>query len=219
MKLLKKLLLATDLSETSGTLVENTIKLAKVFNSKITLIHVLPEAIKDETTRILIRKSINGRLVKINSRIKREGLVTTEPVLEYGNHFDKINQLADKIDANLIMVGSGNKPEDEIFKLGTTTEKIIRKSSKPVWVIRDGGFLKIDKILCPVDFSPESARALKNAITLAHRFSAELNVFSAYESFSEGSFKINVDWDIINKGAGEEHALEFNSFLDKFNFV
>ncbi len=59
------------------------------------------------------------------------------------------------------MIGSGEKSKNDIFRLGTTAEKIIRKSDKPVWVVKKDNPLNVKNILCPVDFSPESKRALK----------------------------------------------------------
>ena len=51
MKLLEKILVATDFSKSSENLVKNAVGLAKTFQSKIILVHVLPDDIKNEKAR------------------------------------------------------------------------------------------------------------------------------------------------------------------------
>lgn len=217
MKLLEKILLATDFSKSSENVVKNAIGLAKTFQSKIMLVHVLPDDIKNEKIRLLLTEAAIKRLDTINESIKSEGIKTDKPVLEFGSHFDKIIQTADSINANVILVGSGEKLKSDVFQLGTTAEKIIRKSSRPVWVVKKDTPLTIKNILCPVDFSPESKRALNNAIIIARRFKAELTIFSVYEVAYSGSLRFKIDWDEENDFQRTEHLKTFKLFLDSFN--
>ena len=217
MILLEKILLATDFSKSSNNVVGNAIVLAKTFQSKITLVHVLPDNIKNEKARLLLNEAAIKQLGEINDWIKSEGIKTAMPVLEYGSHFDKIIQTADSINANMILIGAGEKLKNDVFQLGTTAEKIIRKSNKPVGVVKNDNPLKIENILCPVDFSPESKRALKNAIIIARRFKAELIIFSVNQVAYSGSLRLKIDWDEQNEYERSEHLKEFNSFLENFN--
>ncbi|MCD4663706.1 MAG: universal stress protein [Bacteroidales bacterium] len=219
MNLLEKILLATDLSKSSKNVVENAIGLAKIFRSKIILIHVLPDDIKNEKARLLLDEAAIKRLGAINDRIISKGIKTAKPILEYGNYFDKIIQTADSINANMILIGAGEKLKNDIFQLGTTAEKIIRKSVIPVWIIKNDNPLKIENILCPVDFSSESKRALKNAIIIARRFKAELVILSVYKVAYSGSLRLQIAWDEQNEYVRSEHKKEFNLFLDKFNMT
>jgi nucleotide-binding universal stress UspA family protein len=219
MTLLKKVLLATDFSKSCENVVKNTIGLAKTIQSKIILIHVLPDDIKNEKARLLLNEAAIKHLEVINDRIKSEGIKTDEPILEYGIHYDKIIQTADNINANVILIGSGEKLKNDVFQLGTTAEKIIRRSDKPVWVVKKDNPLNIKNIFCPIDFSPESERALKNAITITRRFKAKLIIFSVYELYYSGLLKIKLDWDKENENLRSEHLKNFNSFLEDFNLI
>lgn len=219
MKLLEKILLAIDFSKSSDNVVENTIVLAKTFQSEVTLIYVLPDNINDEKANLFLKESAISQLEAINERIKSEGVKTVQPVLEYGIHFDKIIQTADSMNANIILIGAGEKLKKDNFQLGTTAVKIIRKSDKPVFVVKKDKPLKIKRIICPVDFSNESERALKNAITMCRRFKAELLIFSVHEMIYSGSLRPAFDWNELNEKSRSEHIEEFNSFLDKFNLT
>jgi len=219
MKLLEKILLAADFSNSTDNVVENAIGLAKTFQSKIALIHVLPDDITNEKARLLLNDAAITQLELISEKIKEEGIETDNPILEYGNHFDKIIKTADNINANVIVIGAGEKTENDAFQLGTTAEKIIRKSTKPVWIVKNNSPLDIKNILCPVDFSTESKRALKNAIIMARRFNAELIILSVYEMIYSDSLKLRLDWDEEIEYIKLEHEKEFNAFLEGFNLT
>ena len=181
MRQLEKILLATDFGKSSHKILKSAITLAKAFQSIIIPIHVLPDNIKNEKARILLNDAALKKLDIIHQKIKGEGVKTAKPILGYGNHLENIIQTADSNNVNMILIGAGEKLNSDVFQLGTTAEKIIRQSNRPVWVVKNENNLNVGNILCPIDFSKESKRALKNGITLARRFKAELIVFSVYE--------------------------------------
>jgi nucleotide-binding universal stress UspA family protein len=219
MILLNKILLAIDFRNSSENIVENSIGMGKVFSSEIVLIHVLDDDVKDEKIKLLLNEAVMKRLKVIRDKIESEGLKTGDPILEYGSFYDKITQTADNINANLIIIGSAEKLEDDTFKLGITAEKIIRRSDKPVWVIKKDNPLNVKNILCPVDFSKHSIRALKNAITLARRFKAELIIISVYKEVSFGPLNLTLNLDKENERVRSESIKMFDSFLKGFTLT
>ena len=100
----------------------------------------------------------------------------TETAISSDIPFDQILRHADRHDANVIIMGAGEKSDDDPFRLGITAEKVLRKASKPVWMVKPDAVMQITNILCPVDCSEPSTRALANAIRLARSFQAELTV-------------------------------------------
>ncbi|HLV39946.1 universal stress protein [Xanthomarina sp.] len=217
MKLLKSILVAVDFTESSENILENSINFAKTFKSKITLIHILPDDINNEKVSLLVEKAVTTKLKEANDRIANEGLETGSPILEYGNYCDKIVSASEKIIANLVIVGSGNKSSDEAFQLGSTAEKIVKKSNKPVFVIKNGRALNIKNIICPVDFSRESSRALNSAIIISRMVDAKLVILSVYSHFKHSFAKL--DATPINELRHLEHEKEFRSFLEGFNLI
>ncbi len=219
MKLLENILLATDFSKSSDDAVKNAIVLAKKFQSKITLVHVLPNYIRNEKAKFLLNKEAKSQLDVINSTINNAGVKTHTPIIKYGSYCDNIVKSGDKINADLIMVGSGEKSKNNLCQLGTTAETIIRKSNKPIWVVKKGSVLSIKTILCPVDFYDESKCALKNAISIAQKFKAKLVVFNVYEVISPESLRPAFNWDELNQNSHTRHLKEFNLFLTDFNLT
>jgi universal stress protein E len=219
MILLNKILLAIDFRNSSENIVENAIGMATVFSSEISLIHVLEDDIKDPKIKSLLQEAVMERLNVIKKKIEDKGIQTGKLILEYGTFYDKISEAADTMNANMIIIGSAEKLKDDSFKLGVTAEKIIRKSDKPVWVIKEDIPLNIKNILCPVDFSVHSSRALNNAITLARRFSAKLTVFNAYKEISTGPLNLTLNLEKENERKKAESEKMFDSFLSKFNLI
>lgn len=217
MKLLGCILFATDFSKSSNNVLENAIELAKIFNSKLNIVHILPDSIKGKRINELLNEAALNRLDSINEKIKSKGVQTGNPLLENGPYFEKIIQTADSIDANVILIGAGEKSESDVFQLGTNAENIIRKSSKPVWVVKNGKPLKIDKVLCPIDYSIESNRALRNAITIARRLNAELMILHIIQAEYSGPLKLKLDSDEQNEDKLSKHTQKLNKFLKKFN--
>lgn len=216
MKLLKSILVAIDFTESSERVLENSIAFAKKFQSELTVIHVLPDDLNNKVN-LLVEKSASSDLKEVNDRINSKGIKTGFPILEYGNYCDRIVAAADKINANLVIVGSGERRKNTALLLGSTAEKIIRKSNKPVFVVKSDQRLDIKNIICPVDFSEESKRALKTAIITSRIFNARLVILTVYTLFRQTFTKLNpVE---INEQRKLDHISEFNKFIEDFNLV
>lgn len=217
MKLIENILVAVDFTESTDNVLKNAKNFAKTFKSKVTLVHILPDDIDNEKVSDLVKKTVTTKLNEANESLVNEGVETGSPVIEYGNYSDQIVRTADKISANLIVVGSGNKSKGNRFQLGSTAETIIRKSHKPVFVVKNGETLSIKNIICPVDFSKESRRALNSAIIIARMVGAKLDILSVYPHF-EYTFS-NFDAAQINQSRRSEHIKAFDLFLEGFNLI
>ena len=217
MKIIKNILVAVDFMDATENVLKNAINFAKTFKSKITLIHILPDDIKNEKVSQLVENTVVEKLKEANDLLIAEGIETDTPILEYGNFIYRIIEASEVKNVNLIIVGSGNKAKDDAFQLGTTAEKLIRKCHKPVFVIKNGQTLQINNIICPVDFSKESARALNSAIIAARILNAKLVILSVYLRFNLSIAKL--DPVEVNKFRHEDLEIEFNEFLKEFNLI
>lgn len=184
MKSLEKILVATDFTDSSASAVEAAITLATKFNTFLSVLTVIPD-IKDSPIPLdKIKESIHRLLMDIEAESKKRGVVNLESKAVIGSPFDRIIEEANIQNANLIMLGSGDKENKSAYTLGITAEKVMRKASKPVWVVKKGSRHTIENILCAVDFSDASNRALQNAIFLSKAFNAGLTILTVIESLS-----------------------------------
>ena len=218
MKLLDKILLATDFSQGSDTALQMSSFVAKTFNSKIILIHVIPKIQDPTLAPEKVKKSVRKKLHEIKVKLDREAINVAEPLVANGIPFDKIIEQADVNDVNVILIGFGEKASERKFRLGITAERLIRHSNKPVWVIKQGTKPRIKRILCPVDFSNPATRALTNAIHLARNFQAELTVLTVIHQMSQlypGMGKVEAK---EQKAYAKQEKSLFEKFLQKFDF-
>lgn len=216
MKLLKKILLATDFSKSSENVTEMAIKLAKTFDAEIILSYVLPKEAEINSIKELLDLAVKTRFEQQKEKIKKAGLNSPETILKYGSIYNEIVRIADYKNVNIIVMGSGKSVGNSTHKLSTTTAKVISKTHKPVWVVKTGTKLNINKILCPVDFSEPSHRALDNAIHLARRFDAEVNIMSVFEPIDIHTEEL----DYIccqNDQLLEDYFTKFDDFMQNFN--
>jgi nucleotide-binding universal stress UspA family protein len=217
MKLIGKILLAQDFSKSSENIVATAMEFSKIFHSEVIPIHVLPNEIMNEKAKSLLNETARRKLEETADRMKSEGVKVGEPILAFGSPYEEIVQAAVDVNANLILTGSGETQKGEKFLLGTTTKRIIQKSEKPVFVVKEDVPLNVQHILCPVDFSATSKRALKSAITMSHRFKAELTILSVCELPGSTWFTSGKDWEEENNNRCVEHKTKFDKFLQDFN--
>ena len=217
MKLLEKILLATDFSPSSDLAAREAAELAEKFDSEIIPIHVLPEMDAPGVTQKMIKSAAEKELGKVAARLASKGLNVRKPLLLKGAAFYHIINQAELLDVNVICIGAGEKGSSDPVRMGTTVEKVIRKSMKPVWTVASRGGVK--KILCPVDLTIHSKRALKNAIHMARVFGADLTVMTVIKSYAgllkglSGNLAKSVE-----KSTEQKIRPKFERFLKGTNF-
>lgn len=217
MKLIEKILLPIDVNEDSKEQLNTAIELARLYSSEIIIMYVLPDEDLHDSIKKLVISAVSDSLKKAHESLLEKGVITREPVIEYGNPFDKIFQLAVKENVNLILTGSGRKSKNEKFKLGTTVEKLIRQSAKPIWVVKSDQERKLTNILCPVDFSDPSRRALKNAILLAKKYNTALRILGVHEQVTYSYPKVMDYLEKEKNNILNRFSEEMNQFLKEFD--
>ena len=74
MKLLEKILVAQDFSRSSENVVSSAKELAKIFQSTIIPIHILPDDVLNEKVRTLLNETALTKLKETTDQIKDEGV-------------------------------------------------------------------------------------------------------------------------------------------------
>ena len=106
------------------------------------------------------------------------------------------------------------------YNIDVLVEKLIRKSQKPVWVVKEGGPDSPQNILCTMDYSDASVRALNNAIKIATSFNASLYIINVFEPIeNKYSTRYVSDFKQENQKNEQENEKMFKEFLERFNFA
>jgi len=121
---------------------------------------------------------------------------------------------AEVIGADLLVVGSHGRSGFERLLLGSVTERLVHKAFCPTMVVpprapdKDPNEpVQFRRILCPVDFSETSNRALAFAMTLAQETAAHLTVVNVIEvppELREHASSQGIDVDRVRAAAEAE---------------
>lgn len=141
---MKTILIALDQNEESEKLLEYGQKLASKFDSKVCLVHIAapepdfvgykvgPQYIRDFRAKEL--KEEHKYLVDLAETLSRQGIEAQGVLLE-GFTADMIVEESEKLEADLIILGSHKHSFLYRVFVGDTTESVLKKSKIPLLVI------------------------------------------------------------------------------------
>jgi len=142
---IQKILFPTDFAEGSAAAIPIAADLARKYNAKVYIIHVLVDI--GRATGWYVPHASTGELAKDMEKGAREQLdrVMLEEMRGYpdmeravlvGSPAEEILRFAEKNNINLIVMGtSGRKGLDKML-FGSTAEKVVRNSKCPVLTVR-----------------------------------------------------------------------------------
>ena len=140
-------------------------------------LHLLTQP-PEQTERRLI-DSAKEQIAKLAHELAEKHHIPVTPVIEIGRAHSEIVRHAEAIDAGLVVLGAhGGSLVRELF-LGSTAEKVLRKLSRPVLIVKREPQAPYQRILVPVDFSEPSRRAMEFALRIAPH--AHITVLHAFE--------------------------------------
>jgi nucleotide-binding universal stress UspA family protein len=195
-----RILCPIDFTEFSSRALEHAVALARWYEATLTVLHVysvypvanvIPSLGVGGVQSLSLRESDREQiLVDMRELASAAGAGPTVDLRlqEAPDVRHEILAQAGVLQANLIVMGSHGRSGFDHLLLGSTTEKILRKARCPVMVVpRHAGdhpvvpVMPFKRVLCPVDFSDASLRAVTWALSLAQESDAELLLLHAIE--------------------------------------
>lgn len=179
---IKQILCPIDFSTHSRQALDHAIAMARRFDARITALHVIPpdpadlsiydpDRRRDELSRFVTADT--GALPGVAIDV---ALTTGSPVRE-------IVEAAVTLKADLLVLGSHGRSGVKRLVLGSVAERTLRESPCPVLIVPPhhpeavpADPVVFRNILCPIDFSPSSMRALEYAATLAQETDGRLTI-------------------------------------------
>jgi CPA2 family monovalent cation:H+ antiporter-2 len=192
---IRRILCATDFSDHSRHAFGQAVALAHWYEAEITLLHIIPRVpsatafppvVNPLTLDPISRSRILEELRRFGQPAAAAG-VRFEAVLRDGGAAPQILEVARTLPADLLVLGTHGRGGFERLVLGSVAEKVLRKADCPVLIVpppeADAATPSplFAKILCPVDFSPSSVKALEYALSLAQEAKASLTVLHVVE--------------------------------------
>ena len=173
MKDVYKILVPTDFTSVAKTALAHAIKIAKIMDGEIVLLHVVDRDTKTDEARAKLDPMAEE--VSKNENIPTVGKVVT------GNIFDDIDKVADYEGARLIIMGThGRKGIQHIT--GSYAMKVITNSKIPFIVVQDRVvFEGYKNIVFPIDFKAETKSKISVTASMANKLGSKVHIFADYE--------------------------------------
>ena len=192
---LNRILCATDFSELSNQTISFGIALAKTFNARLFVCHIidLPFAAMNGEVQIDPIEQQNRMVVYAQEQLAQlfeEGSVDWEPLVSIGHTADEISRIAEKKRIDMAISATHGRSGLKRLLLGSVTERLMRTLACPLLIIKDPEETRIrtkesafppTRILVGCDFSPDSALAFQYGLAMAQEFEAELHLVHVVE--------------------------------------
>jgi nucleotide-binding universal stress UspA family protein len=200
---IRRILCPVDLSALSRHALDHALAIAAWYEARVTILHVhsTPQSLIVPSTGIsegLDALPLVPKPAEIVDEIRRFSDLTgsatasrAEVLVVDGNPAKEIVSLAERLPADLLVMGTHGRSGFEALFLGSVTEKVLRSTHVPVLTVpppvEQVGSVAYKTILCPIEFSDPSTRALEYALTLAEETGARLILLHVVEHVVDAS--------------------------------
>ena len=210
---MKKILVPIDFSKPSEYASKIAAKIAKKTNATIYLIHLieLPKGSVDMGAgsnysipeSMLYLRKIREKILQFKEEIFSKD-IKVEYFIKLNNPFEGIQKYAEKIDADLIIMGSKGHSIFEEVMIGSNTEKVVRSSKRPVIVVkREVKKFKLKNLVFASNFKEENKEVFGKFVHFANIFETKIHLL-----------KINTP---ANFQATTETTQKVKDFITDFN--
>lgn len=185
----RRILLASDLSHRTDRALDRSVQLARQWGATLILAHAIEEKI-EEYRGVYGRANLpswhrqDDPSTVVRRRLHRDladqGLgFDVEIAVKKGTPAEVVLDAARAYDADLIVTGVSRSQLLDHLWLGSTVDRLTRRSPVPLLMVRDRTFAPYQRVVVATDFSPPARTALEMAVTC---FSdAEISLFHGYD--------------------------------------
>jgi nucleotide-binding universal stress UspA family protein len=204
----RKILVAVDGSESGKNALHQSFRLANDEKCWITVTSVIPpyegeiETFGVKDIRAALRKPCDEALAEVDKIAKTERMLV-KTVCEEGEIHERIVDLADAENCDVIVMGRRGLRRFERALIGSVTARVIGHTQRDVLVVPKGAAIGWKTIVFATDGSKYSATAAERAISFAKSYGGELKVLSVVdvpaEFYAEAPAAVE---DMVKKAKG-----------------
>ncbi|NMH86757.1 universal stress protein [Flavivirga algicola] len=195
---MKKIIVPIDFSEHSEYALKTAARLAKKNNAELLALHMLEmsevmlTASGEEPQKIIYFLKLAEQ--RFEDFLKKDYLkdVKVIPIVKHFKVFSEVNEIAQKYDADLIVMGSHGASGVKEFFIGSNTERVVRHADIPVLVVKnDLPQINFEVIAYACDFLEESIEAYQRAVKMFEKMGARL--YLVYVNLPNDKFRNSLE--------------------------
>jgi nucleotide-binding universal stress UspA family protein len=194
---LQRILVATDFSAGAGAALDSALGIARRYQSKVYLVHVIPglQYVFPESSEEAMQQARKFAAVEMRRLVQNadcEGMVHEE-ILYGGGVWPLLQEYVKRHDIHLVVLGTHGRTATKKQLLGPVAEEIFRLAECPILTagtLSEKPALATDgvrRILYATNFKPHSERAAAFAQSLEREHGAKLTVLHVVEDQSDSS--------------------------------
>ena len=183
---MKKILVPIDFSKPSEYAAKMAAKIAKKTNDTVYLLHLieLPSGVTDMNSSgafsipesMLYLRKTKEKVLEFKKYFFPD-TINVEYFIKLNNPFEGIKKCANKINADLIIMGSKGHSNFEEIIIGSNAEKIVRTSKIPVIIVkRDDKKFKLDNLVFASNFKKENKEVFCKFLNFANAFNSKIHL-------------------------------------------
>lgn len=182
-----RLLVATDFSARSDRALRRAVLIAHRVGATLVLVHVVdsewPERLvaSDRAAALEILEETAATMREVDG-------IATDVMVVVDDVHSGILSVADDISADLIIIGPHRAQLRDIF-VGTTAERVVRKSTRPLLVAVETPAAQHRKTLLALDFDEASKAAARDALAMGIFDHTEVVVMHAFDAPGESMMR------------------------------
>ena len=182
--MIRKILIAHDLSRRSSVALERAVQLADQTGAALDLLHVVED---DLPAAVIDRRKAEARAVMSDdlSALPEPAKAKVETVVLVGKDYTDILGWAEKSGADLIVLGVHREDALRSVVIGTTAERIIGFGSRPVLIVKKLPAGNYRRPVVAIDFSASARQAAAFAFDLLPE--SEIRLVHALAMTGDGS--------------------------------
>ena len=180
-----KILVPFGFSNQSSVALDQACNFAKINNSKIFLLSVVEERnsmqslfLDDDSHQL--KKMVNSKLTEIAKKYAEKYSLEIEVMVSQGKIYNQINEVAEMIAADLIIMGTTGAPKNKVKRfMGSNAERVVRLAKCPVMTIKGSAIKAIcSNIILPLDLEKETKEKVTYAIKFARQWGSTIHLIS-----------------------------------------
>lgn len=225
-----KFLVPVDFTEITNPLLRIVKSFAQAHNGEVDLLHVISPVLYAPYLESFMISTVDMKLLaEMQERQKEKAKEKLMGLVEFlnpikSNILVEIGEAAEVIlekekSYDLIFMGSHKKGLIQRILIGSTTEKVVKYSHKPIFLLKGKEPEGIKKVLIAYDFSEHAKRAMEFGVNLVKPFNPQIFILNVEETI-EIPFVVEIK-DVLSEKYKEEklkHLKEVEAKLKKEGF-
>ncbi|ATS18423.1 universal stress protein [Synechococcus sp. PCC 6717] len=164
--MIENILLADSGTGQSEQMLKSLMELPAIQRAAVTVLHVIPPKITAEDMAEQ-RQAGAKLLAEAVARLHLDPVISVNTLLREGDPKDTVLQVADEINADLIIMGSRGLKRLQSILANSVSQYVFQLSSRPMLLVRDDLFVKkINRIMVALNAQPAAKASLELAVRL-----------------------------------------------------